>query len=309
MTKPCRIISIILLLCTLSLSIYAQDTKPKERWIDRFGRYVRGVPWQFDSVLPTTHTKYLARVGQTGIVDEYLSPISHTGLNLGLAILTDGCIHNPEDKWHYYGEIAIGFGMPKNPSNNTTLHTLSGSYMGGAAYRALAKDRWAIDIAPAISLNIQGNMKMSNSNNIFNIKGDLGLDAWARVMYRIPWQVMPISFSYSMQLPIFHIAYHPQYGQSYYDYVSGENRVGPHFYPASLHNTLGIRQRLLIDLPLRSTTMTLGFEHSYFKQNINSTKYRIGDWSFVLGISLDHLTFSGNRSTRSQQILSPMYTR
>lgn len=298
------IILCVLLLFTMSGAL-AQEGKKK--WLTRVGEYVQGTPWQFDSVLPTTHTKYLLRIGQVGIMDEYLSPISHKGLDFGLSILTDGSIRRPEDKWHYYGEVSLHLGMPKNPANTTVMHVLGGYYLGGAAYRVLQDNRWAVDIAPAIALNIQSQVKLSNTNNIINLKGDLGFDAWGRVMYRIPWQVMPISFSYSMQIPLLHLAYHPHFGQSYFDYVSGENGAKVRFYPTSLHNTLGIRQRLLIDFPVRSTTITVGLEHSYLQQKLNSTKYKMGYWSCILGISLDRITFSGNRSTRSRQIISPIY--
>lgn len=303
-----RVVTILILLSSLSLPLTAQSGGKKESLIHRVGRYVQGEPWRFDSVLPTTHTKYLVRLGGTGVKDEYLSPISHSGLYTGVSILTDGRMSGREDRWHYYGEIDLSFGLPKNASNKTTMHIVSGRYLGGPAYRMLNSSGWTVDVAPTIAAQIQGNMKLTNANNIMNIKGSLGLDAWARVMYRIPWEVMPIHLSYSAQLPLLHLAYHPHFGQSYFEYVSGENRVWPKFYFAAPHNTLSLRQRLLVDLPIRSHTITLGVEHYHMRQELNSTKFRHGAWSVMLGISLDHLHLSGNRSTRSSQVLSPMHT-
>lgn len=302
-----RIYKILVTLCATVLFVTAQVPPEKSRWIDRVGRYVQGTPWRFDSVLPTTHGKYLLHIGRIGIQDEYLSPISHTGTSFGISVLMDGKLKSKNNKWHYYGESEMNVGWPKNQANHTTMYVIEGRYLGGPAYRLLNRRQWLIDISPAVAVNIQGNIKMSNSNNVVNVKGDIGLDAWGRIMYRIPWEVMPVNFSYSIQVPLFHMACHPHFGQSYYEYVSGENRELPRFYAASLHNTFALRQRLLVDLPIRSTTVTVGVEHSYMKQMINSTQYRKGTWSVMVGISLDYLVFSGNRSTRSAQILSPMH--
>lgn len=302
-----RIYKILVTLCATVLFVTAQVPPEKSRWIDRVGRYVQGTPWRFDSMLPTTHGKYLLHIGRIGIQDEYLSPISHTGTSFGISVLMDGKLKSKNNKWHYYGESEMNVGWPKNQANHTTMYVIEGRYLGGPVYRLFNRQQWLIDISPAVAVNIQGNIKMSNSNNVVNVKGDIGLDAWGRIMYRIPWEVMPVNFSYSIQVPLFHMACHPHFGQSYYEYVSGENRELPRFYAASLHNTFALRQRLLVDLPIRSTTVTVGVEHSYMKQMINSTQYRKGTWSVMVGISLDYLVFSGNRSTRSAQILSPMH--
>lgn len=301
-----RVLTAFALISILSLSVTAQKEENKRPWTDKIAEFVQGSPWVFDSVLHTSHSKYLVNIGQIGILDEYLSPIRHTGYSLSLNILTDRQLSETTDRWHYYQEVMLNAGIPKNPANSTTMYVMAASYSGAPVYRLLNHHHWIADIGPMGVVGIQSQAKPSNSNNVINFKGGIGIDAWGRIMYRIPWKVMPVNISYSAQIPIFHMSYYPQYGQSYYDYVSGENKVSPKFYPVSFHNGLGLRHRLLIDLPIRNITFTIGVEHEHIKERINNTNYRRGALSFVMGISVDHIFISGNRSTRSKQILSPL---
>lgn len=302
MSKLNRYILLIFLSAVTGLST-AQE---RERWYNKLGNWVQGEQWVYESPQPMTHNKLVIHYGGRGVLDEYLSPISHNGYHLQISLLTD--YGAPiEQKWHLYQEALVYGGEMENQANGGEMYNIGGSYSIGPSWRVLRCKGLSLDLAPLMTFYIEGNFKPSNTNNVANGKGSLGIDAWARLRYQIPWKIMPMAFSYSIQTPLLHGTFHPQYGQSYYDYISGENDRAIDLHFASLHNSMGIHQRLLVDLPIRNVTVSVGAEHSYLTQQLSHTRFREGTWSVLLGISFDIFSLSGNKSVQSEQIYSTLY--
>lgn len=295
-------IAIICVLFTLPIS----TANAQNKWYNRLAHWVGGEGWKMEECLPTTHTKYLFQVGSRSTIDEYLSPIAHNGINGQVSFLTD--FSSPIDyKWHLYQEVLISTANMENKANKSKMYGIELQYSLGPSWRLIRYKGITLDLAPLASLSVKGNFKLSNTNNVGSAKGSLGVDAWARVKYQTPWKVLPIAVSYSAQVPLVQGAFHPEYGQSYYDYISGENGSKLAFKLGSLHNTIGISQRLLIDLPIHNLTLTLGAEHRYFSQKLNYLPYKEGSWGIILGVSVDMASFSGGGALKSSDIHSTYY--
>lgn len=296
----------LLLLALLVVCQTTTEAQTVKSWLKKAGQsvesYVHGEPWTFDGSLSTTHRETLLGVGQLGVIDQYISPTAHTGVDLKLVLGTD----RPSfaKRWHLREELELGIGLPKNKSNGTTMYAprLYGSI--APAYTLLERGSLRLEMAPAWSLLVQGNIKLSNTNNIANVKATTGLDAWSRLSYRIPWDPFPMRISYSVSLPLLHLSYHPEYGQSYYEYISGDNRMPIRLYVTSLHNSVSLRQRLLLELPIHNLTCLIGVQQEGTVERINHTKFEQGSVTLVLGVSLNTATLSGGRALRSRQVTS-----
>lgn len=263
--------------------------------------WISGTPYEATGTIPTTHTTLLLGVGQVGTIDSYLSESAHTGLLFQFLSMVDyPPIH--EGPWHIYMESNLQAGMPKNKANGSVLYLIGGRYSLAGAYRALRWKGVAVDVAPMATLQAQGNLKTSNVNNVGNVKAGLGLDAWARVRYRLPIEAMPIAIQYSMRMPMVGIGFQPDYGQSYYDYVSGENNAPIKLHLTSFHNHWHLDQRFVLDLPIRNLTISLGAEYSFTDEKNRSLHFQQGQWTALLGVALDLFTLSGNKSARSSNI-------
>ena len=250
--------------------------------------------------LYTTHTKLLLGAGAIGIEDSYLSETTHDGLYFSVETFTDYALRTPGDKWHLYQEAEVSGGLPENPANGSKIYVIGGRYSLGAAWRAFLWHDLSLDIAPMVSISGQGNLKLSNTNNITNIKADFGLDAWSRLRYRLPVKAFPMQVQYSLRIPLLHGTFSPAFGQSYYEYVAGGDKsVKVTFHPTSLHNSFEIRQHLLIDLPIRHVTVTVGAEHRYQNIRLSNLVYRQGAWLGLVGVSFDLFGLSGNRTHKT----------
>lgn len=300
-----NLILLLLPLC-LPFTLKAQDNGEEKQWYDRLGEWVSATPWEYEEPLPVTHTKVLLQFGDQGIIDEYLSPISHNGWQMTTTAITDYALRAGRH-WHLYQEVMLTMGINKNGANGTKMEVIRGEYSLGPSWRVLRKGDFTLDLAPLFNLQLQGNRKSSNFNNYGNGKGSFGLDGWARLRYRIPWKVSKIALSYSMQMSFLHGTFHPDYGQSYYEYVSGENRSPFKFHVTSLHNDVTFRQRLLVDIPIHHLTLTMGAEHFYQKQRLSQTRFIQGYWGIVFGISFDSFYISGGRSASPSSISSSLY--
>lgn len=298
-------IGVCFLFLLFQLPLLAQEPAEKMRWHEKLEHWVKGNPWEYQGSLPTNHTKHLVSYNWRNVKDEYLSPIVHSGFGASYHWLRDE-IQVPNTTFHIYHESLFSLGILENPANKSKFYLISGNYSVGPAWRVLNVKDVTLDLAPLASLDLQGHFKLSNTNNVGNLKASLGVDSWARVRYTIPWNLFPLTLSYSLQVPMAHFSFYPEFGQSYYDYISGENKKSPKLHFTSFHNSQKLKQRFLVDLPIRHLTVTLGAEYLFTNEVVNSTKYQDGYWSILVGISLDSFSVSGRKS-RSSQIRSSYY--
>lgn len=304
----------------------ATERQPKRQQSESCGSRVKqrittwqlGKPWKApkEGSMRMNHHKILLSGGQMGLLDEYLSPIAHKGMTFGLQVVSDfmpwGKASHSEDAGasrlgHIYQEILLQAGLPKNRANGSQIQMLRGEWSIGSAWRLLRYRHFALDLAPLLNAQLQGEMKPSNSNNYANVKASVGLDAWARVRYQLPSRVFPLGVSYSAQLALLHATFHPGYGQSYFEYISGDERMALRFHPTFVGRDVTLRQRLLVDLPIRHCTFTIGAEYHYQSQTLSHTSFRQAHWGIVLGISFDSLVLSGQRSLSSPHITNSLY--
>lgn len=304
-----KIALLLVLTLMLPLSGAAQSETGRQRMrsrLEKLGRetrdYIHGKPWTYDGSLSMTHREILLTGGRVGVIDQYISPSAHTGYDLRISLGTDRPYF--ADRWHLRQELELGVGMPKNKANGTRMY-LPGLYTQTAfSFSLLQRGGLRLEVAPAWSLLVQGNLKLSNSNNVANVKATTGLDAWSRLSYRIPWETLPMRFSYSVSLPLLHIAYHPDYGQSYYEYISGDNKTPIRLHLTAPHNSLAIRQRLLMELPIHNATWVVGLQHIGTVEKLSHTRYELGSVGLVLGVTLETKALSGGRALRSTHIRS-----
>lgn len=132
---------------------------------------------------PVSHTKYLFQYGGRGVLDEYLSPISHSGYHLQLSFLTD--YRAPDRSWHLYQELLVSGGEMKNKANGSKMQNIGISYSIGPNWRVWCYKGFSIDMAPLITLYL---VVISSSPILitYNAKAGLGTDGWTRLRYQIP---------------------------------------------------------------------------------------------------------------------------
>ncbi|MDO4695835.1 hypothetical protein [Porphyromonas sp.] len=295
-------------LLSLGLSLLAvtvvvgQEPATSKKWHHKIKDYIYGDPWKYDSVLYTTHTKVMLGVGRARIADSYLSPLTHAGADFRLKVFIDA----PERTkiWHWYQDIEVNFSPLDNPANGSVLYHLGGEYSVGPLFKVYDKFGFRVNAGGLFNLNARTNLKLSNTNNVANVKASTGLDLMGRAVYRAEFGSYPIMIGYSTQLSLFHLTFSPEYGQSYYDYISNQNRESIKLYPVFPNSRFNFRQRAVVDIPIHNTTVSLGVEHLYHSALVNKIKYEQSHVLFLIGCSFDMVRMAGGKSFRSKYILN-----
>lgn len=292
------IVVTLLFLCCSSIGYGQEGESGFKKFTSRIKNYLNGDPWQYDSLLYTTHTKILLGLGQNRVADTYLSPTTHIGGDIRLKVLIDA--PRRERKWHWTQEIEAVFSTPQNPANGSTIYHFGGEYSIGALFSLYDKYNLRISAGPLLDLNAKGNLKLSNTNNVFNLKASVGIDGTLRAVYRANLWNYPLILGYSTQLALFHLTFSPEYGQSYYDYISEQNRASIKLTPTFANARFNFKQRMTVDCPIHNATVTLGVEHLYHQSMIHNISYKESHVLFLLGYSFDFVKMSGGRSLRSK---------
>ena len=295
-------------LLLLTSLLQAQETKGN--WWDslwqRTERYVRGDDFSMPDTLRMTHSQLLGSVGLMGLKDTYLTPISHRGTVLGLMKTND---YPSKDGHHYHllSEWDLGLGILKNPANQTKIHAISFDFLLGPVWNLYDKKGFSVDVGAMWDSYLNGAYKSSNSNNVFNGQLATGGDLLCRLRYSIPWDSFPIYVHLTGKVSMLHLGYAPRYGQPYYDYISGENRGKVDILALHPFNHQRIRSRLMFDLPIHNSIVSLGIEHKYLVNKAADNPTDSGSISFVLGISYDSFIISGRRIMRSESLSNSFY--
>lgn len=294
-----RLLVVALLFSCYPDTVWGQEGKTfLNKWAGKVRSYLYGDPWKYDSLLCTTHTKILLGLGQNRIADTYLSPITHIGGDIRIKVLTDG----PEKRslWHWTQEVDVVFSTPQNPANRSTIYHFGGEYSVGPLFNVFDMHRFRVNVGPLFDVNVKGNLKLSNTNNVFSLKASGGLDGVLRLVYRADLWEYPLILGYSTQLSLVHLTFSPEYGQSYYDYIAERNRSSIKLTPTFFNNRFNFKQRMVVDCPIHNATITLGLEHLYHQAMINNISYKESHVLFLFGYSFDFVKMAGGRSLRSK---------
>lgn len=261
-------------------------------WKEKLKRYYTSADWHWSDTLHASHRQYLIRLALGGVNDAYISPIAHRGPEVVFMVLGDDPLKSAVLQG-LYSEFMVGGGLYANPTNKSQLYSASMNGAIGPMWRLMRKPSFALDLGPMWGIDANALLKMSNSNNIFNLHLSTGIDIAVRAVYAPQCKSFPFRVHWTNRLQLMRVGFAPRFGQAYYDYVSGENRGKIGVYLSHPFNCWGITSRCLVDLPIRGSDLTVGVEYQHLYNKAPDNPYQTGRIGLVLGCSFDIFTLSG----------------
>lgn len=266
-----------------------------------------GDSWKIMDSIPTIHQKrYLTFGGGRGL-DDYLSPSTHEGWQIGYDMLgykRSSLKYASSNQWN----INFDAGIYRNPLNSSPLYWLGFDSSWGIGFDVISRKLLKWDIAPMFNLNSQLVAKTTNVNNVFNLKISPGLDIASNLIGSFSIKDWKFFLFYRAQISLLHFTFAPGYGQPYYDYISGDNGAKLKFqFAHPFKNRLYLRQKLGLDIPFRSHTLSVAFTYNYLKEELNFRRYNHEKWGFSIGFSTDVFSISGSKSVLSPHIDSSFH--
>ncbi len=244
---------------------------------------------------PTVHST-LVGIGGVRQLDTYLSPQNYRGPQLHFLHETFRRTH------HADGRISVQTLWQGNVSytdnSAANAHFIGGDISFDAAWHYSLVDTrrekttnsngFQLLLGPQIGANGGFLYSTRNGNNPAQALACVRLSASASAIYGFHLWRQPFVARYQLDLPLIGMKFSPNYGQSYYEIFSlghyDHNICATHPF-----NAFSTRHLLTLDVPLRRTTLRVGYLCDLRQSHVNELKYHSYSHAFVIGV-VRHLT-------------------
>lgn len=261
---------------------------------------------QEDSLLVKRHIvrSTLVGAGYANVFDTYLSPLEYKGAevrflleNMRMTRLLGGKV----SEQHLF---QVNFDYTKNPSK--TVHSYSGliNWSYALHYQKELNEQLKLLVGPMIDVNGGVIYNQRNSNNPAQAKAYASLGASAMAIYKFHIGQKRLTLRYQANLPLMGIMFSPEYGESYYE-IFGLGNGGKNVLFTSLHNMPSLRQLITLDLPVKSSTLRLGYLCDIQQAKVNNLKSHTYSHNFMIGVVRNLYLLKGKKKATLSTAANP----
>ncbi len=223
-------------------------------------------------------------IGYTNLLDTYLSPVEYTGMEVRFLHERVRMTNLLQGKVSTQSMLQAHITYAENQS-------ATGSELGG-----LVNWNYGLHYHFPISNNLKilaggvGDMNLGilyntrNSNNPAQAKAYINLAASGMAIYKFRLKNQLWFVRYQINIPLAGIMFSPNYQQSYYEIFTLGNHDGIIRF-TSLHNQPALRQWLTLDIPLKRSTLRIGYVCDIQQSHVNQIKCHTYSHTFLVGFT------------------------
>lgn len=221
-------------------------------------------------------------VGYTQVLDTYLSPMPYRGLEgrvlherMRMTNLLDGKVST---------QSMLQAHVAYTENRSTTGNELSGlvNWSYGLHYHFKVAPRFKVLAGMLGELNGGFIYNTRNSNNPAQGKAYANLTLSAMAVYQFRVGRVPFSLRYQVNAPFMGVMFSPNYQQSYYEIFTLGNHKGVINF-TSFHNQPSMRQLFTVDVPIRKTTLRVGYVGDFQQSKVNRIRAHTYSNVFMIG--------------------------
>lgn len=279
-----KILPIIILLCLCIFKVQAQeDTLQTNRYVMRSTLY---------------------GLGQTNVLDTYLSPMEYTGPELRFLRENMRMTKWMNGKVSRQKLFQAHISLTENAAATSSVFAFLANWNLAYHYQIRINDGLKVMFGP--NLDINGGMvyNLRNSNNPINARAYANLGASGMAIYRFRVMEYPFVLRYQLNVPMFGLMFSPEYGQPYYEMSISKN-WSKNIYFTSLHNQPAFRQLLTLDFPIKSTVLRVGYIGDIQQAKINHLKSHTWSHSMMIGFVKNFYLLKGKNKVAMPTSVSP----
>ena len=279
-----KILPIIILLCLCIFKVQAQeDTLQTNRYVMRSTLY---------------------GLGQTNVLDTYLSPMEYTGPELRFLRENMRMTKWMNGKVSRQNLFQTHVSLTENAASTGSVFAFLANWNLAYHYQIHINDGLKVMFGP--NLDINGGMvyNLRNSNNPINARAYANLGASGMAIYRFRVMEYPFVLRYQLNVPMFGLMFSPEYGQPYYEMSISKN-WSKNIYFTSLHNQPAFRQLLTLDFPIKSTVLRVGYIGDIQQAKINHLKSHTWSHSMMIGFVKNFYLLKGKNKVAMPTSVSP----
>lgn len=278
-----KLFTLLLLFC-LGCNIQAQeDSLQKDRYIMR---------------------STMIGAGYANVFDTYLSPLEYTGPEVRFLLENMRFTHLMNGNVSAQHLFQVNFDYTKNISKSSESYSGLINYSFSLHYHKRYNEKFKLLFGPMIDINGGVNYNRRNSNNPAQAKAYASLGGSAMAIYKFHIGRNPLTVRYQANLPLLGIMFSPEYGESYYE-IFGLGNGGKNVLFTSLHNAPSLRQLLTLDIPVKHSTLRLGYVCDIQQSKVNNLKAHTYSHTFMIGVVRNIYLLKERKHTKRSENMLP----
>lgn len=234
--------------------------------------------------------------GFANVFDTYLSPLEYKGAEVRFLLENMRMTRLMQGNVSAQHLFQVSFDYTKNPSKSVNSYSGLVNWSYALHYHKPCTERLKILFGPLIEVNGGVIYNQRNSNNPAQAKAYACLGGSAIAIYKFNIRQTPLTLRYQANLPLMGIMFSPEYGESYYEIFSLGNG-GKNVLFTSLHNMPSLRQMLSLDIPVKNSTIRIGYLCDIQQSKVNHLKSHIYSHDFMIGIVRNLHFVKGRKGT------------
>ncbi|MGL4993203.1 MAG: DUF3316 domain-containing protein [Bacteroidales bacterium] len=242
-------------------------------------------------------TSTMFGIGSATIQDTYLSPLYYEGT--GFQVLHERVYSLPKwgNRFSFQQFLKLNIASTQNPAQNNTTTAGTLSYQGGVLYKIPMESPIKL-YAGSQAEGIVGFIhNQRNGNNPATAKAMANLRVAAMATYQLNIKQYPILIRASISTPFAGIYFAPKFGQSYYEIFGLGNKHGVVKF-GSFHNHLALNSLVTIDLPIKKSTIRVGYMYDGMKTEANYISTLLSTHSLLIGYAKSFTVISPKKRNR-----------
>lgn len=191
-----------------------------------------------------------------------------------------------------------------NPQSTALITYFAANTAYGALYEYRDINNIVLHAGGNIDVDFGMKMNSRNVNNPYSMDLATNLNGMLGFRYMIPTKRRILNLSTQIEFPIMGCMFVPYPGLSYYEIYTSK-KIGETIHFSSFHNKQGIKQRIIFNMPFKHSSWSVGVLMHLLKYQTGEQPYKINEFSVFFGIEYDLIKFSGWKSNKPENFVSP----
>lgn len=259
-------------------------------------------------VVRPVHYTMMGEVGHASLLDSYLTPITYTGLNLGLGFEHFQATGFNPDKWVRELELGADYSYVENPVGNHEMHSLMGEARWSLMRRWRDVPARRLQLMAGPMVNFRGGIlyNANNSNNVVSARIHFAVGVQAAAVYNTRLFSHPLALRYQLSLPVLGAFFSPEYDEAYYEIFVGNRRHLAHL--GWWGSRFDMTNLVTADWRLGGTILRVGYRCRIEKSWVSHIDTRAVTHALVIGLGGEILNLSPSRKLSDKaQVMSAMF--